>query len=411
MPVAERERRAAPAPRAPTPRAALSWALAAFAFVAPLSIAGLNAAAAAVTLLLLACVCSGDGAPWNAALTPFSAALAAYFAVAVVVSALGVDPSVSFGQLHKDFHKLWLLWLLLVALRLAGTRSLARALGWGCAVASVYGIGQALLLRTAGGTALVRAHAFVHPLIYGEIVGLCWLGALALWLSPARDSPSRRALLIFLSLSGAALLLSQSRGALLGTAAGAAVLGLADKRYRRISALALVAVPAAAGFWELLPSNHNIAATLERLRHHGPNSSADLARLTFWRVGLQIFRDHPWFGVGLGNYRTVFDRYFQGVFDGERVWGSAHNLYIHQAAERGLLGLAALAGVLWTMTARAWRRARLSGSAADLWALAACAAFLVMNLTEVAFQTEQVASLMIFIWAYAEARHGADAHP
>jgi len=242
-------------------------------------------------------------------------------------------------------------------------------------------------------------------------MGLCWLGGLALWLSPARDSPSRRSLLVFLATAGTALLLSQSRGALLGTAAGAAVLGLADARYRRISILALIAVPAAAAFWELLPSNHNIAAMLERLRQSGSRPSADLARLTFWRVGLQIFRDHPWHGVGVGNYKTVFARYFQGEFDGERVWGSAHDLYIHQAAERGLLGLAALGGVLWTMTRRAWDRARASGSAADLWALSACAAFLVMNLTEVAFQTEQVASLMIFIWAYAEARHGADAHP
>jgi O-antigen ligase len=112
--------------------------------------------------------------------------------------------------------------------------------------------------------------------------------------------------------------------------------------------------------------------------------------------------------VGVGNYRTLFNHYFMGTYDGESVWGSAHNLYIHQAAERGLIGLAALAAVLGTMTARAWQRARTAPDGLNLWAFAASVAFLVMNLTEVAFQTEQVACLIIFIWAYAEARYGAN---
>lgn len=407
MPVAEAARpRATAAPRPSAPLSALAWALAAFALVLPLSIAGLNAGAGAVSALLLWCAFKGEELPWTFAVTPFSVSLAAYFLAAVLVSALGVSPSVSFREVHKDLHKVWLVWVLLVAMRAAGTRRLSRALGWGCAAAAAYGIGQAVLVRTAAGL-MTRAHAFAHPVTYGEIMGLCWLGGLALLLSPAGDSPSRRSLQGFLVLTGAALLLSESRGPLLGTVAGAAVLGLADKRWRKVSLLALVAVPAAFGFWELLPTSHNFSGMLTRMK----TTNADFARLTFWRVGLQIFRDHPWHGVGLGNYKTVFTQYFQGSFDGETVWGSAHDLYIHQAAERGLVGLAALAAVLWTMCRRSWDRARASGSAANLWALSACAAFLVMNLTEVAFQTEQAASLMIFIWAYAEARHGADAAP
>jgi O-antigen ligase len=405
MPVAEaaRPRASAVAPRPSPAPASLGWALSATALALPLSIAGLNAGAAAVSLLLLWCAFKGERLPWSFALTPFSAALAAYFLAGVIVSALGVAPSVSFREVHKDLHKVWLALALLVALRAAGTRRLSRALGWGCAAAAVYGIAQALLLKN--GAFMARAHGFSHPVTYAEIMGLSWLGGLALLLSPAGDSPSRRSLQAFLALSGAALLLSQSRGPLLGTAAGAAVLGLADKRWRKVSLLAIVGVPAAFLFWELIPSSRSFGAIAVRMK----TTNADFARLTFWRVGAQIFRDHPWHGVGIGNYKTVFTQYFQGAFDGQSVWGSAHDLYIHQAAERGLVGLAALFAVLWTMCKRSWDRARAAGSAANLWALSACAAFLVMNLTEVAFQTEQVASLMIFIWAYAEARHGADA--
>jgi len=164
---------AAEAPPAPSgapsrTRRALAWTLAAFAFLLPLSIAGLNAAAVALTGFVLWRGVSGEDVPWSRALVPFSLALAAYVLVAAAVSALGVDPGVSFKQLFKDVHKVWLAFLLLVALRLGGTRSLSRALGWGCAAAAVYGIGQALFLRmkvAPNEVVVIRAHGFVHPVI------------------------------------------------------------------------------------------------------------------------------------------------------------------------------------------------------------------------------------------------------
>ena len=127
-------------------------------------------------------------------------------------------------------------------------------------------------------------------------------------------------------------------------------------------------------------------------------------RVIFWKVAWGMFLDHPWLGVGPGHYQTAYSDYFQGKLAGQWVWGSAHNLYLHQLAERGLLGLSALLAALSALTWRAWRRARLLPDGLNLWALAACAAFLVMNLTEVAFQNEQVTTLFLFIWTWAEAR-------
>lgn len=389
-------------------RAALTWTLLAFCAMLPLSIAGINGTAALLPLLLLVSTLSGDSMPWKHAVTPFSAALLAYCAVAALVSAAGVDPAVSVTQLAKDFHKLWLLWLLLVSLPLADTRRLPVALGGACLVSAIYGIGQALLLRVplnaAGGTAWLRAHGFVHPVVYGELMGLFCIGAVCFWLRPRPESPHPRLVAACIAMTTTALILSQTRGAVIGAAVGLAALGLLDRRLRLFSLLMILAAPAAFVLWELMPSNHNITTILESLDRPGLNPH--FARLTFWRVGWRMFLDHPWLGVGPGNYRTLYAHYFQGAFDGERVWGSAHNLYIHQAAERGLLGLAALAAVLGTMTARAWQRARQAPAALNLWAFSSCVAFLVMNLTEAAFQTEQVASLMIFIWALAEAQNG-----
>jgi O-antigen ligase len=249
----------------------------------------------------------------------------------------------------------------------------------------------------------------VHAVTFGELLGLALIGAscLALRRADARAAAvSKVGLAAFLALAGLAFILNQTRGAFLGVGAGLLALSASDKKLRKLAAGLLIGGPLLLVIWELLPTGHTFGEMIARMKQPGPNPF--LARLTLWRVGWEIFQDHPVLGVGPGNYRSIFTTYYQGYFDGENVWGSAHNLYIHHAAERGLLGLTALFSVLGALCLRAWRRARIRPDAANLWALGACAGFLVMNLTEVAFQNEQVCSLLLFIWAWAEGRPEAD---
>ena len=76
--------------------------------------------------------------------------------------------------------------------------------------------------------------------------------------------------------------------------------------------------------------------------------------------------------------------------DGEGTWGNAHNVYLHQLAERGVPGLLFLLAAMWAFLSGAWRTARARADSRSLWAATAAAAFIVMNFTEVAWQTEQV---------------------
>ena len=383
------------------PKDAVSWTLLFFCAAAPVSIAGLNLAAGALTAALLWAWFAGAGAPWRAAKNPLVYALIAYVAVAAICSAFGVAPETSFAMLYKDLHKLWLLALLLVALSWTRPKRAYAALGLGLVLISVVGIGQVLFLRTGDLVySEVRARGFVHPVTFGEIVALLWLGGLCLRLKREGTGLSREGLSLVLGVAGLAFLLNQTRGAFLGLAAGLLAVALADRRLRKLAAVVALACPLLLIVWEMLPTGHTFLQMIVRMHDPGPNPY--LERLTLWKVGFQIFRDQPFLGVGPGNYRTVYPQYFHGVSDNENAWGSAHDLYIHQAAERGLLGLAALAAVLWTMTARAAARARRTPDEARLWALGACVAFLVMNLTEVAFQNEQATSLLLFIWAWAE---------
>jgi O-antigen ligase len=346
---------------------------------------------------------AGQKPDWSPAASPVTKALAFYCAVAVVVSVTALVPRVSFGQFNKDAHKLCLTALLLVALRRADQKHVPRALAAGAIAAALYGIGQSVFLRRSDGVSWERAQGFTHPLAYGEFMGLLWLGAVCARLRGGFEARTNRLLEAGVAVLGAALVLSQARGAFLGVAVGVFVIGLADRRLRKLAVAAAVGVPLVFLAWELMPGDHNLRTAFSS--HYMEKAvNPFFARLTFWKIGWDAFLEHPWLGVGPGNYRIVFSQVWSQLIEGQRVWGSAHNLYIHQAAERGLLGLAALAGVLWTLTARAYVRARKSADVRNLWSLAACAAFLAMNLTEVAWQTEQVTSLFLFIWCYAEVR-------
>src|SRR5438034_7388570 len=68
-----------------------------------------------------------------------------------------------------------------------------------------------------------------------------------------------------------------------------------------------------------------------------------VGRLNFWRAGLAIFVDHPVVGTGPGTFGIVHAAYQRDVRSYAR---DAHRLYVQTAAEQGVVGLAALAGLL-----------------------------------------------------------------
>ncbi|CAN5643444.1 O-antigen ligase family protein [soil metagenome] len=65
---------------------------------------------------------------------------------------------------------------------------------------------------------------------------------------------------------------------------------------------------------------------------------ATLERLAHWQTGLNMYRDHPALGVGVGNFNPRFEEY--SIREEFRIsQGHAHNYYIHTLAETGLIGL------------------------------------------------------------------------
>jgi len=78
-------------------------------------------------------------------------------------------------------------------------------------------------------------------------------------------------------------------------------------------------------------------------------------RLSFWRAGLQMFRENPLIGVGVGQFRYRFADYATIQFLRQP---DAHNIYVEQLAETGLVGFALFLWVIGSAIRDLWRLVR-----------------------------------------------------
>lgn len=71
--------------------------------------------------------------------------------------------------------------------------------------------------------------------------------------------------------------------------------------------------------------------------------SSMLKRLEGWRAALEMFRDHPLMGVGIGRYEQEYtnygSQYYATYVKGYVSMISAHNLYLNYLAETGIPGI------------------------------------------------------------------------
>lgn len=384
-----------------TPRRALAVSLAALAFALPLSIAGTNVALGFLTLALIWSLSAGDGdsraALRYALRSPVFIALAAYVAWEAVSALGGVDPAASLRLWPKDLHKIWVFLAVWAALSEAGDGAVAPAMGAGLGVHALVGLVQgltALLDRTGA----VRAHGFVHPVTYGEILGLGLIAVASFLARPGRTPATparRRGTAGLIALLSAVLVLNETRAVVLALAVAFAAACLVETRWRRRALAAALVVAGVFVLWEVMPTGNR---NLRTLFSESPKTESHRSRLILWNIAWKAGLSHPVFGLGSGQYKTAFVAAHTETLDGQTVWSNAHNLYLHQFAERGLPGLIAILTALAAMTAGAWRAAKDRADAWALAAVAACAAFLVMNMTETAWQTEQVGTLFLFLW-------------
>lgn len=147
-------------------------------------------------------------------------------------------------------------------------------------------------------------------------------------------------------------ILSQTRGAFLGLAAGIFVMllywifsGKANKNLRKWSAIALV-ILALIGVGLYAVRNTSFVQNLPegRLLQISTSDSTAQTRFWVWDEAWQGFLERPIFGWGPENFTTVFDKFFNPKFyipgqNAETWFDRAHSIYFDYLVETGILGL------------------------------------------------------------------------
>ncbi|MCS6964937.1 O-antigen ligase family protein [Thermoflexus sp.] len=245
------------------------------------------------------------------------------------------------------------------------------------------GIWQAFLRGTGPehfrlpGLPFYRAYGtFQQPNPFAGMMGLIAPVALGLafgWLRhPQRSVREGMLGLGSLAIGGLALLaliVSWSRGAWLGAAVamGTLILMLPARSRWGIAALTALVLSGAllwAAGWIPAPVQARLAGAAEELRiadvrgvEVNEANFAIIERLAHWQAAVGMIRDHPWQGVGFGNYAAAYPAY--ALIRWPNPLGHAHNVYLNVAAETGLIGLL-LYLWLWfaigVQTWQAWRR-------------------------------------------------------
>jgi len=151
------------------------------------------------------------------------------------------------------------------------------------------------------------------------------------------------------------------RGTMLGLTSIGLVLVMAGKqRFRKLLIISLAGI----AIFHLMPDEFK-----QRFETAGTDSTSQ-ARLRYWARGLDMYRDHPVFGIGFNNWQ----RYYSSHYPGESLRAGhqevAHSTPVTVAAEMGSLGFVFFYGMaLWTIVTNLRTMKALRGASDEdkLW--------------------------------------------
>jgi len=170
------------------------------------------------------------------------------------------------------------------------------------------------------------------------VIPLCWAAAASR--AEAVSWKARGALLVLSLLLGAVVVLTQSRGAVLGL--GAALVVLIFWRAPRAIWLAPVGVVCAVVAFDWLG-----AASAANFFLSDEVSAKANGRLELWNRALSMLQDFPFTGIGLGRFPEMLFRFYPVFVNSMTApLPHAHNLYLQMGVDYGVPGLVAFLGLV-----------------------------------------------------------------
>ncbi len=151
----------------------------------------------------------------------------------------------------------------------------------------------------------------------------------------------------------AVLLLTSTRGAILGMAAGALIflclnaIFLSGKA-RKNSAIILLSIIIFFSVFYLFRSNFADSKIefIRRMATISTNDGSVSNRLFVWQMALKDFKLNPVLGIGMENFEFIYNKYYKPDIS-ENWFDRTHNVYLDQLAASGILGLTAYLAILF----------------------------------------------------------------
>lgn len=191
-----------------------------------------------------------------------------------------------------------------------------------------------LLKNWSGGRAYVSGAYDENDVALAMMIGI----PILLWFASRRKGVIKLALFGLVGVQIFAILVTQSRGALVSLLVAAFVLWLtsgARTSLARKIGLACVFAVVGLGAWQALPDDARQRLDLTGISSDY-NVNDEWGRLSIWAEGLDIVRQRPW-GVGVGGFNSAL-----GLYAGK--YRAPHNSYLQILAELGVV-----AGVLFVI--------------------------------------------------------------
>lgn len=192
--------------------------------------------------------------------------------------------------------------------------------------------GREMVQGMVTGTFLSRTHLAVYlELIIPLAIGLTFL---------TQSWEKKLLLSLLIAIMGTALALSLSRGGLISLLLSLIFLSICmairrtDQKYIWILLALFLAVLIYLSWIGITP----VIERIEKTWVDGRLDESTLIRLTFWQNSLELLKEAPLLGTGLGTFQYVFLKYAPYLGESLRAF-HAESLYIELLVDTGLLGL------------------------------------------------------------------------
>ena len=137
-------------------------------------------------------------------------------------------------------------------------------------------------------------------------------------------------------------------------------------------------------------------------RFMGPDKGSAESRLPQYEMAYEMIKEHPALGVGINNYTSVMHQYDYSAEGIDSITQHAvHNIFLHLAAEMGLVGLGVFIWFIGAIFLTGLRTTAGDGSSstyAVIGMLGGVLAFLVHGLADVAYVGDK---LYLMVWFFA----------